>query len=144
MFFPYALFPVCVPGKLTNAIVSPDFTMDTLENVGITTVFEPHSTCFAPSNLWTSTMLCSVKGAGFAARAPAALNYNSLTCPLTILGPPTTSAIGRHDHSCYPYVDNYATKTTWTDCPISMTAAVERTYDWGNGVTSIETWCCPS
>lgn len=116
--------------------------MDTFDHVGITTVFEPHSTCFAPSNLWTSTMLCSVNGGGFAARAAATLNLNSLTCPLTILGPPTTSALGRHDQSCYPY--DVARETVWTDCPMSMTAAVERTSDWGNGVTSIETWCCPS
>ncbi|KAI7785160.1 hypothetical protein LA080_007827 [Diaporthe eres] len=63
--------------------------MDTFDHVDITTVLEPYSTCFEPSNLWTSTMLCSVKGGGFAPRAAATLNFNSLTCPLTILGPPT-------------------------------------------------------
>lgn len=131
-------------GKLSNATVPPDLAMDTFYDAGITTIFEPHSTCFAPSNLWTSTMLCSVNGAWLAARAPATLNYNSLTCPLTILGPPTTSAQGREDRSCYPWVDDSTGKTAWSDCPISMTPAVERTYDWGNGITSMETYCCPS
>lgn len=86
-------------------------------------------------------MLCSAAGGGFAARA---VNLKSLTCPLTILGPQTTSAIGREDRSCYPWVDDSAGKTAWSDCPVSMTAAVERTYDFGNGVTSMETYCCPS
>lgn len=117
--------------------------MDTFDHV-VTTVLEPHSTCFEPSNLWTSTMLCSVKGGGFAPRAAATLNMNSLTCPLTILGPPTTSAPFRTDRDCYPWKDDFYGKTVWTDCPVGMTAAVERTQDWGNGITSMETYCCPS
>lgn len=138
----HLLFYLCVTlvGRATRLFFSV-LTMATFDFAGITTVFEPNPTCFAPSNLWTSTMLCSVGGGGYAARA---VNPKSFTCPLTILGPPTTSALHSLDHSCYPWYDDSAGKTAWSDCPAVMTAALETTYDFGNGVTSMETYCCPS
>ncbi|KAJ0122136.1 hypothetical protein J7T55_002648 [Diaporthe amygdali] len=106
----------------------------------VTTIFEPDPTCFEPSNLWLSSIPCSTEYPAFESKPDITLT--SLTCPITLLGPPRT--IGIDDYSCYPYNIYTTGGTAWSDCPMSMTPAMETTSEWPNGIKVAETWCCPS
>ena len=108
----------------------------------ITTVFEPNSACFAPSNLWLSSVDCYVEYGASSPEPDATLT--SLTCPVTLLGPPKT--YGVVESSCYQWVDLDLPATAFSDCPVGMTAAVTstRVLRSVDGIKIVATYCCPS
>ncbi|KAH8888082.1 hypothetical protein GQ53DRAFT_604359, partial [Thozetella sp. PMI_491] len=106
----------------------------------VTTVFTPEPTCFAPSNLWLTSQGCKITQGLFSSHPT--LEYSSLTCSYTVLGPPPKVKLD--DYSCYPYNAYTSGGTAWSDCPESMTAAEVATLGTYSSVTVVRTVCCPS
>ena len=106
----------------------------------VTTVFTPHPSCFASSNLWLQTTRCATYFPPFSPK-PTNTYLQGLECPYTVLGPRQNG--NKEDNSCYQYNAFTAPGTVYSACPQSMTSAGEDTTSLRNGVVLIQTTCCP-
>ncbi|EAQ89530.1 predicted protein [Chaetomium globosum CBS 148.51] len=110
----------------------------------VTTIFTPDPTCFTSSNLWLPevTYGCGTYYPPFDPRPTEAVKLSE--CDFPRLGPPPAVTKDAAHSACYQY-NIYATgNTAYSDCPVGMTGAATDTRPWVDGVTIIETTCCPT
>lgn len=112
----------------------------------ITTTAHVDPACFAATNLWFEARppgyWCNIYQSPFSPRPTDAVALES--CAFARLGPVTLENPSTDALSCYAYRRETPTGVAYSGCPEGMTVAETSTIPWLDGITIVQSACCPT